>query len=127
MIVGVNGKPFDDDARLQLARAITVAETEAGRGRLQLLRWRAGATQPVELKLAVLGSYSATAPYDCPKSKRILAQGCQYIAQHGWKNKRGKLEVSIPPLDKLIAAIEADRRPPTLQTTQAFIQTNAKR
>ena len=26
----------------------------------------------VELKLAVMGAYSATAPYDCPKSKLIL-------------------------------------------------------
>ena len=30
--------------------------------------------------LPVLGSYSATAPFDCPKSKRILEEGCRALA-----------------------------------------------
>ena len=29
----------------------------------------------------MLGSYSATAPFDCPKSKRILEQGCKALAE----------------------------------------------
>lgn len=33
------------------------------------------------VKLPVLGSYSATAPYDCPKSKRILEDGCKALAE----------------------------------------------
>ena len=33
------------------------------------------------VKLPVLGSYGATAPYDCPKSKRILEQGCKDLAR----------------------------------------------
>ena len=33
------------------------------------------------MKLPVLGTYSATAPYDCPKSKRILEQGCKALAR----------------------------------------------
>ena len=32
------------------------------------------------MKLPVLGTYSATAPYDCPKSQRILEQGCKALA-----------------------------------------------
>ena len=32
------------------------------------------------VKLPVLGTYSATAPYNCPKSKRILEQGCKDLA-----------------------------------------------
>jgi len=32
------------------------------------------------VKLPVLGTYSATAPYDCPKSRRILEQGCKVLA-----------------------------------------------
>lgn len=70
VILGVNGADFTDDARVQLANAITTAES--GNGTLRLLRSRAGKSETVEIKLSVFGSYSATAPYDCPKSKRIL-------------------------------------------------------
>jgi hypothetical protein len=31
-----------------------------------------------------MGSYSDTAPYDCPKSKAIFEQGCQIIAKKGF-------------------------------------------
>ena len=79
VILGVNGASFTDDARVELARAITAAEAE--KGTLRLLRWRAGKTEAVELKLAVLGSYSATAPYECPKSKRIFELGCAALAK----------------------------------------------
>lgn len=93
VLVGVNGKPFDDDARIQYARAISEAEKE--KGILRLVRWREGRTQDVEVKLAVMGAYGATAPYDCPKSKRILELGCQAIARTGFKNDRGDVVVSI--------------------------------
>ena len=33
------------------------------------------------MKLAVLGSYSATAPYECAKSKRIFELGCASLAK----------------------------------------------
>ena len=59
VLLGVDGKPFDDDARIQFARAVTRAETEQGRGVLVLLRWRAGHSQSVEVRLPVLGSYGA--------------------------------------------------------------------
>ena len=32
------------------------------------------------MQLPVLGSYSPTAPFDCPKSKRIFEQGCEALA-----------------------------------------------
>jgi hypothetical protein len=79
VILGVDGKNFSSDARVQFAKAVTAAE--AGTGALRLLRWRAGKSEAVELKLAVLGSYSATAPYDCPKSKRIFELGCASLAK----------------------------------------------
>jgi hypothetical protein len=81
VILGVGGKPFSSDPRTELGKALTVAESEAGGGNLTLTRWRAGKTETVVVKLPVLGSYSATAPYDCPKSKRILEQGCQALAE----------------------------------------------
>lgn len=81
VILGVDGKNFADDARLQLAGAIAAAESAQGAGALRLLRWRAGKAEAVQVKLPVLGTYSATAPYDCEKSKRILALGCASLAQ----------------------------------------------
>ena len=84
VILGVNGKLFSGDARKSFASALTVAEEKSGV--LQLIRWRAGERADVELKLPVLGVYSATAPYNCPKSKAIFEQGCRLIAKNGLKN-----------------------------------------
>jgi hypothetical protein len=78
VILGVNGANFTDDARVQFATAITTAE--ATNGTLRIQRWRAGKTEPVELKLSVLGAYSVTAPYDCEKSRRIFELGCASLA-----------------------------------------------
>jgi len=80
VILGVGGKPFSYDPRTEFGKAITLAESEAGGGKLAVTRWRAGKVEEVVLKLPVLGSYGVTAPYDCPKSKRILAQGCKALA-----------------------------------------------
>lgn len=80
VILGVGKKLFEKDPRTEFARALTHAESRAGRGRLSLRRWRAGKTRTIVVKLPVLGTYSATAPYDCPKSKRILEQGCAALA-----------------------------------------------
>lgn len=89
VILGVGGDLFDGDPRLQLANAITAAETQQGGGVLRLIRWRSGQKTNVELKLKVLGTYSDTAPYDCPKSKAIFEQGCRLIAQGGLKSGDG--------------------------------------
>lgn len=80
VILGVDGKPFSYDPRTELGKALAEAEKEDQHGNLSLLRWRDGKTDNVALKLQVLGSYSATAPYDCPKSQRILEQGCKALA-----------------------------------------------
>jgi len=70
VILGVNGKPFDHDARRSLGEAITTAEETANKGQLKLVRWRAGNQQDVTLPLRVMGSYSPTSPYNCDKPKR---------------------------------------------------------
>ena len=80
VILGVGGKPFSHDPRVELGKALTTAESEAGGGKLVLIRWRGGATEEVVVKLPVLGGYSATAPYGCPKSKKILEAGCKALA-----------------------------------------------
>ncbi|MFG0287454.1 MAG: DUF6288 domain-containing protein [Rhodopirellula sp. JB044] len=83
VILGVEGEPFDDDARIQFARALTRAERDESDGILKLVRWRNGQTENVEIQVPVMGTYSNTAPYDCDKSARILKQGCEVIAQNG--------------------------------------------
>ena len=40
VLLGVNGKPFADDARRSFGRAITAAEEKTGV--LRLIRWRRG-------------------------------------------------------------------------------------
>jgi HEAT repeat protein len=72
VILGVDGKLFSDDARKSIARAIQEAETETKAGVLKLLVSRGGQQQELTLKLAVMGTYSNSAPWNCEKSKRIL-------------------------------------------------------
>ena len=76
VIVGVAGKLFTDDARRSIAAAIQDAEKEANKGILKLSVWRAGKTAEVQLKLRVMGTYSATAPFNCPKSQKIFDEAC---------------------------------------------------
>jgi hypothetical protein len=83
VILGVDGTPFARDPRRVFGEAIGEAEREQNKGVLKVLRWRAGSQGEVTLQLAVLGDYRSTAPYDCPKSQRILEAGCRHLAQHG--------------------------------------------
>ncbi|MDA7908212.1 DUF6288 domain-containing protein, partial [Akkermansiaceae bacterium] len=78
VILGVGGNKFSYDPRTEFGKALSVAE--AGSGLLKLLRWRDGSSTTVSIKLPVLGGYSPTAPYNCPKSKRILEAGCEQLA-----------------------------------------------
>jgi hypothetical protein len=88
VILGTGGKLFTDDARKSMGLAIQEAEKTANGGILKLTLWRAGTTQEVQLKLKVMGSYSDTVPYDCPKSKLILADACKVLEKEplreGW-------------------------------------------
>lgn len=81
VILGVGGKPFSYNARAEFGKALTNAESDAGKGTLALKIWRDGKAGTVRLKLPVLGTYSATAPYNCKKSARILEQGCEALAK----------------------------------------------
>ncbi len=63
---------FISDARKAFGTALTNAEKN-GAGTLRVKRWRAGATDDVNIPITTLGEYSATAPYNCPKSALILA------------------------------------------------------
>ena len=83
VILGVGGRPFSEDARKSFAGAIQLAEQT---GSLKMTIWRAGKTQDVELKMRVLGAYSATAPYACSKSKLIFEDACKVLAAEPLKD-----------------------------------------
>lgn len=95
VVTGLNGQAFGGDARRLFAQAVTEAEKESSGGVLKLVRWRAGKTENVELKMQVLGTYAPTAPYGCAKSKRIFEQGCAAIAKRGFKDPDGNMQISI--------------------------------
>lgn len=99
VILGVGGKPFSYDPRTEFGKAVTMAESEGGGGKLAVTRWRTGKVEEVVVALPVLGSYGATAPYDCPKSKRILEQGCQVLAE--------KVAKSPHPEDPIVRSLSA--------------------
>ena len=82
VILGTGGVPFSEDARKSFGRAIARAETRQAGGKLKLLRWRKGRQSEVQITLPVLGNYTSTAPFNCPKSEKILAAGCRFIAGH---------------------------------------------
>ncbi len=86
VIVGAGGKLFTDDARKSIALAIQDAEKTASGGVLKLTCWRAGKTNEVQLKLRVMGTYSGTAPYDCPKSKLIFDDACKVLEKEPLKD-----------------------------------------
>ncbi len=79
VILGVAGTKFSYDPRTEFGKAISAAE--ASDGTLKLTVWRKRNTSDVIVRLPMLGSYSATAPFDCPKSKLILDQGCKALAR----------------------------------------------
>jgi hypothetical protein len=137
VILGIGDEPFDRDPRWALADAINEAEKTQGKGELQLLRWRPdepdaegaterseGQTDTVTLKLKVLGTFSDTAPYDCPKSAAILKAALEALAREEYKGKVGLPTLAllatgepehIAQAKKLIGVAKIDTDRPTLE------------
>lgn len=92
VLVGVGASKFTRDARHALAAAIN--EAEATTGALALLVFRDGKEMTVTITLPVLGRYSATSPFDCPKTDRIVENAVAYMKKNeeqllkpqGWIN-----------------------------------------
>lgn len=71
VILGVDRKPFDSDARKVLAAAIEKAE--GGNGNLSLQVWDAGKVADITINLKAFGvTHSATCPYTCPKCEALV-------------------------------------------------------
>ena len=142
VILGIDDQPFTDDARKTLAKAIQESEKEplketgsnnreAGKktrsGHLALLRWRAGKTETVELKMRVLGTYSDTAPYNCPKSAKILEEACAALQKETgmWQEISGLAMVAtgdprfLPQIKAIAQAVAQAVGPSTLKYDMA--------
>ena len=119
VVIGTAGAKFKEHVRRELADAIDTAETEKAGGKLTLMLAGGGT---VELKLEVLGSYSDTAPYDCPKSARILERaeiggGILTFSQLATMAQRDAAAVplpSAPETGKLIASRDEVETPQTI-------------
>jgi len=97
-----SGKPdarFTRDCRHALADAITEAEKKENRGRLVLNIWRTGKTFPATLNLPVKGTFSATAPYECEKTKALVDAAAQSILKRGLR--KGGVQDSLDALGLL--------------------------
>jgi len=81
VILGAGPEKFTSDARIAFGKAIAEAEKTEHKGKLQLLRWRKGVTEPVTVQLKVMGSYGPLAPMGCEKSRKILDDACEYIVK----------------------------------------------
>ncbi len=95
VILGIGSTQFGDDARRVLVHAITEAEKHQNEGRLRLMRRRGKKTETVVVKLAPLGSFEPTAPYECKKSKKILDLACRSIVDTAFKGGRKQPPISI--------------------------------
>jgi hypothetical protein len=79
---GLNNFPvslFTNDTRRAIGTAIGAAE--AGDGWMNFRVWRAGVLTNLSLRLSITNmAYSATAPYNCPKSALVLSNAVDLLA-----------------------------------------------
>ncbi|MFK7910831.1 MAG: DUF6288 domain-containing protein, partial [Akkermansiaceae bacterium] len=78
IIESINGQKLADiDPRMQLAQIMGAAEAKDGVLKFAIT----GETEPVVVKLPVLGAYSETWPLNCPKSEKIISNFADYLAK----------------------------------------------
>jgi len=100
-ITAVYGKPIKDDVFALFTEAVDKAESAAAGGKLELTILRPASVstnepvnmpvhaQQVTLQLEVLGSYSETAPIECPKTDAIITKTADGIVSRGSAPKGG--------------------------------------
>ncbi len=80
IIKSINGQKLAEiDPRIQLGQILAKAEATDGVLKFVIK----GETQPVIVKVPVLGAYSKTWPLNCPKSDKIVRGVANYLAQPG--------------------------------------------
>jgi len=83
IIYHANGKMLGEKAWEVMGAAITDSETHQAGGKFVLGVRRGTKNMDVELSLEVMGTYSSTAPYDCPKTDKILRQLEEHVVAKG--------------------------------------------
>lgn len=83
VIYSANGKMLGETAWVVMGDAITFSESDEGKGKLRLGVRRAGKNMDVDLTLDVMGTFSPTAPYDCPKTEKIVANLEKWVEIQG--------------------------------------------
>jgi len=99
VILGVGKELFASDSRKALANAIIEAEKKENGGKLTLGIWRptpgaepgVGGPSTATITLPVMGTYSATSPWECPKTTAIIENAAERIAKNGFfkENRNG--------------------------------------
>ncbi len=94
IVVGANGKKFTtshrfgrnlpggggwDGPMMELAKHIEDSQGGDGRLRLMILPGGSGAMKTVTIQLRRVGRFAPTFPYDCPRSKRMLEELCDFL------------------------------------------------
>ena len=106
---------FSTDCRKVIGQAIGDAE-KVGAGSLRVKRWRAGIESYVNITLPVIGTYSNTAPYNCPKSAAVLAKSIIKLNQQSLSdNWNGAIQALA-----LLAAV------PTTNSNYTAVRTKLK-
>jgi sialate O-acetylesterase len=85
IIYSANGKMLGDKAWEVMGAAISESETREANGKLLLGLRRDGKNLNIELTLEVMGTYSPTAPFDCPKTEKIITQLEEWVVSKGAK------------------------------------------
>ena len=83
VILGVNGKSFQRDARKEFGFALGAAESPEQAGKLSLIVWNAGQTREATLSLKVMGATGEGTPFDQSKSKRIMDEAVAHMLKTG--------------------------------------------
>jgi hypothetical protein len=102
-ILGVDGKPFSQDPRTEMGRALTLAESEAGEGDLHLTRSREGRSEGVVLKLPVLGTIAPPLPTTARSPSAFSKKGAGRW-RRGWRSLPMP-SGSIPSLDRSMPSL----------------------
>lgn len=117
---------FSSDSRKALGVAIGDAE-KTGAGTLRVKRWRAGVTTDVNIPMAIMGNYSVTAPYSCPKSSLILANACNKLVADVLANPNFFQNHSYSnPVDGLALLAGVQPAHPNYAAIQTRLQTYAR-
>ncbi|MHC5058692.1 MAG: DUF6288 domain-containing protein [Planctomycetota bacterium] len=80
-IVGVGWTIFGPHADPRMTVGAAVTKAEAADGVIPFMVRRGDRTLRVEVVVPALGAYSGTWPYDCEKSRAILRNACEYLAE----------------------------------------------